>query len=130
MDRLFELNMALVRSIAARYAGRAELEDLVQIGSLGLLAAVRGFDAERGTCFSTYAVPRIAGEIKRYLRDNRPLKVSRRLKEISARARKACAEFERAHGRQPTIGELAAVLGLTSGELAEAIVAQGMAGAD
>lgn len=101
-----ERNMALVRSIAKRYAGRAELEDLVQIGCMGLLKAVRRFDFGMGVCFSTFAVPVIAGEIKRFLRDDGIIKVSRRLKETAAAAAALSRRYTEELGRLPTIAEL------------------------
>lgn len=80
-DELVRANLALVRSIAVRFLGRGqELEDLVQIGCMGLLKAVRGYDSSYGTAFSTYAVPLISGEIKRFLRDDGLIKVSREAK--------------------------------------------------
>lgn len=80
-DELVRANLALVRSIAVRFLGRGQdLEDLVQIGCMGLLKAVRGYDPSYGTAFSTYAVPLISGEIKRFLRDDGLIKVSREAK--------------------------------------------------
>ena len=79
------LNMGLVKSIASRFTGRGtDFEDLVQIGSMGLLKAIRTFDEERGCVFSTYAVPLILGEIRRHLRDDGPIKVSRVQKRVAA----------------------------------------------
>ena len=75
---LIEENMGLVRSVARRFLDRGtEYEDLVQIGTIGMLKAIRSFSLDRGTAFSTYAVPLIVGEIRRHLRDDGPLKVSR-----------------------------------------------------
>lgn len=116
-------NMALVRSIARRYAGRVESEDLVQIGSLGLLKAVRRFDTSLGVCFSTYAVPLIAGEIKRFLRDTGAVKVSRRLKELAARANAQIARIEAEEGRQASLEELAALLSAEPADVAAALTA-------
>ena len=105
-ERVIEQNLALVISIARRYAYRAELDDLVQIGSLGLLKAVQRFDTGMGVCFSTYAVPLIAGEIKRYLRDDGMIKVSRRLKELAYAASKLNLRSTSERGRPATIDEL------------------------
>ena len=86
-DTLIEENMGLVRSVAARFRNRGvDLEDLFQIGSIGLIKAVDKFDLTYQVQFSTYAVPMIAGEIKRFLRDDGMLKVSRTLKEIAIKA--------------------------------------------
>ncbi len=120
-DILCRENIRLVQSIAARFTGRGtELCDLVQIGSLGLIKAIKGFDLTRGLKFSTYAVPVITGEIKRYLRDDGLIHISRGLKERRQRA--ACAEEElrRSFAREPTISEVAAKCGITVGELLEA----------
>ncbi len=84
-EKLVLLNMGLVKSIASRFTGRGtDFEDLVQIGSMGLLKAIRTFDEERGCVFSTYAVPLILGEIRRHLRDDGPIKVSRVQKRVAA----------------------------------------------
>ena len=79
---LVEMNMGLVRGAAQRFSGRGtETEDLIQLGCIGLIKAARSFDAEKGCAFSTYAVPLILGEIKRHLRDNGQMKVSRSIKK-------------------------------------------------
>ena len=89
MNELVERNMALVRSIVKKYLNRGtEYDDLYQIGSMGLVKAIKNFDSSYGVRFSTYAVPMIAGEIKRFLRDDGMIKVSRTLKELAA---KVCA---------------------------------------
>lgn len=107
-DTLFEENVGLVYSVARRFSGRgAEMEDLFQIGSIGLLKAVDKFDLSYDVKFSTYAVPMIAGEIKRFLRDDGILKVSRSLKENQYKIYKRREELERILGREPTIPELA-----------------------
>ncbi len=120
-EELIRQNMALVYSIAKRYAGRAELEDLIQIGSLGLLKAIRGYDPAYGTRLSTYAVPYIAGEIKRFLRDDGIIKVSRRMKENAARISAARERFEAEHAREPTVYELCGLLDIEPCEAAAAI---------
>ncbi len=114
-------NTRLVQSIATRFTGRGtELPDLVQIGYIGLLKAVNNFDLERGLKFSTYAVPVIAGEIKRFLRDDGIIKVSRGLKERKMRAQRAEEELRRENAREPTVSEVAMRCGITTEELAEA----------
>ncbi len=85
-EELIRLNGGLVRGIALRFLGRGtELEDLIELGNLGLLKAIRSFDPQRGCVFSTYAVPLIFGEIRRFLRDDGPIKISRNQKKLGAR---------------------------------------------
>ena len=120
-DSLCRENLRLVQSIAARFTGRgAELCDLVQIGSMGLVKAISGFDLSRGLKFSTYAVPMITGEIKRFLRDDGIIHVSRGLKERRRAAQSAEEELRCSLAREPTVSEVAAECGLTVGELMEA----------
>ena len=114
-------NNGLIWSIVRRYYGRGvEAEDLYQLGCLGFLKAVQGFDPAFGTQFSTYAVPKIAGEIRRFLRDDGPMRVSRSLKEQGTAIRAArtalCAEL----GREPTLSELSRRCALTPEEIAAA----------
>lgn len=117
-DILFEENAGLVYSVAKRFLGRGvEMEDLIQIGSIGLLKAVDKFDAEFEVKFSTYAVPMIAGEIKRFLRDDGILKISRSLKENHNRIYRARERLEGSLGRAPTLEEICQDLGLTMEEL-------------
>ena len=117
-DRLFEENTGLVYSVAKRFMGRGtELEDLCQIGSIGLLKAVDKFDISFEVKFSTYAVPMIIGEIRRYLRDTGIIKVSRSLKENQYRVFRAREELEREFGREPSVKELAEKAELSSEEL-------------
>ena len=121
MDALVEENSGLVWAVARRYLNRGtEAEDLYQLGCLGFLEAVEGFDLDFGTQFSTYAVPKIAGEIRRFLRDDGAIKVSRSLKERSAAVRLMRSRLSSALGREPTISELAEQLGLTAEEIAVA----------
>lgn len=109
LDELIKANMGLVRSIALRFRGRgAEYEDLVQIGSIGMLKAVKNFDLTREIRFSTYAVPLIIGEIKRFLRDDGIIKVSRSLKRTATDIAAKKNLFIQEHGREPTVSELAA----------------------
>ena len=114
-------NMGLVRSIAARFAGRGiEYEDLVQIGCIGMIKAVKSFDFSYRTAFSTYAVPLIAGEIKRFLRDEGPLKVPRSLRRLGAEAMRKREEFLRVMGREPRMSELSKITGTSEEELVRA----------
>ena len=107
-DILFEENIGLIYSVAKRFAGRgAEMEDLFQIGSIGLLKDVDNFDTSFQVKFSTYAVPMIAGEIRRFLRNDGILKVSRSVKENQYKIFKMREELEKLTGREPTVEELA-----------------------
>ena len=118
---LIQENSALVWSIARRFTGRGvELDDLYQLGCLGFLKAVEGFDLQYGTQFSTYAVPKIAGEIRRFLRDDGTVKVSRGLKEQAATIKAARNRLTGALGREPTIQEIARQTNLTPEEIAMA----------
>ncbi len=120
-EQLVQENAGLIWSVAKRFLGRgAEAEDLYQLGCLGFLKAVDGFDLDFGTQFSTYAVPKIAGEIRRFLRDDGAIKVSRSLKERSAAVRLMRSRLSSALGREPTVSELAEQLGLTPEEIADA----------
>ncbi len=121
-DTLIEENMGLVWCIVKRFQNRGvELEDLVQIGSIGLIKAVDKFDMSYEVQFSTYAVPMIAGEIKRFLRDDGMLKVSRSLKEMAAKAYSVREMLEMKLGYEPTVTQLADELGVPVEELVEAM---------
>ena len=121
-DKLVADNMGLIWSIVRRFAGRGhEMEDLFQIGSIGLLKAIDKFDLSYDVKFSTYAVPMITGEIKRFLRDDGMIKVSRSLKEIAYKAKTAKEMMNNRLGREPTIDELAEELGICVEELAVAL---------
>lgn len=121
-ERLMELNMGLVNGIALRFRGRGtEMEDLVQIGSIGMLKAIRSFDLSRGTAFSTYAVPLIMGEIRKYLRDDGPVKVSRTQKRLGAQLLRERENIIRDKGYEPQIAELAAGAGVSPQEAAAAL---------
>ena len=114
-------NNGLIWSVVRRYYGRGvEPDDLYELGCLGFLKAVQGFDPEYGTQFSTYAVPKIAGEIRRFLRDDGPVKVSRGLKERGAGLRAVRGRLSVQLGREPTLSELAEETGLTPEEIAAA----------
>ena len=114
-------NNGLIWSVVRRYYGRGvEPDDLYQLGCLGFLKAVRGFDPEYGTQFSTYAVPKIDGEIRRFLRDDGPVKVSRGVKERGSSIRLARDRLSARLGREPSLSELAEDTGLTPEEIAAA----------
>ena len=120
-EQVLEENNGLIWSIVRRYYGRGvETEDLYQLGCLGFLKAVRGYDPEYGTQFSTYAVPKIAGEIRRFLRDDGTVKVSRELKERGMSVRAVRTRLTMELGREPALSELAAETGLTPEEIAAA----------
>ena len=126
--RLIEENGGLIWSVARRYFGRGvEAEDLYQLGCVGFLKAIEGFDREYGTCFSTYAVPKIAGEIRRFLRDDGIVKVSRSVKEQAAKIQGARQILEQRQGREPSLSELAEATGLDPEEIAFALAATGPA---
>lgn len=119
---LVENNIGLVRSVVKRFLNRGcEYDDLLQIGSIGLLKAIKKFDTDYNVKFSTYAIPMIIGEIKRFLRDDGIIKVSRNLKEIANRAHLAKETLEKDFGRVPTITEIASVLEISKEDLAVAL---------
>lgn len=121
-DRLVSENMGLVWSIVRRFGGRGyDPEDLFQIGSIGLIKAIDKFDLSFDVKFSTYAVPMIAGEIKRFLRDDGMIKVSRMLKETAVKAKGAREALNLKLGREPTLNEIAGELGICVEELAAAM---------
>lgn len=120
-EQLITENSGLIWSIARRYLGRGtECDDLYQLGCLGFLKAVEGFDLSYGTQFSTYAVPKISGEIRRFLRDDGAVKVSRGLKEQSLTIKTARSRLTNSLGREPTIAEISRQTGLTAEEIAMA----------
>lgn len=116
---LVEENTGLIWAVAKRFLGRGtEADDLYQLGCLGFLKAIEGFDLEFGTQFSTYAVPKIAGEIRRFLRDDGVVKVSRSIKEQAATIKSTRSRLTNALGREPTIGEIARQTGFSPEEIA------------
>ncbi len=118
-EQLVEENSGLIWAVARRFLGRGtEADDLYQLGCLGFLKAVEGFDLEYGTQFSTYAVPKISGEIRRFLRDDGAVKVSRSLKEQAASIKATRSRLATALGREPTVQEIARQTGLTPEEIA------------
>lgn len=123
-EQVLRENNGLIWSVVRRYYGRGvEPDDLYQLGCLGFLKAVRGFDPDYGTQFSTYAVPKIAGEIRRFLRDDGPVKVSRGQKEQALAIHRARNQLTAQLGREPTLSELAQVTGLTPEDIASADLA-------
>ena len=119
-ERLVEENSGLIWSVARRFFGRgAEPDDLYQLGCLGFLKAIAGFDPDFGTQFSTYAVPKIAGEIRRFLRDDGAIKVSRSLREQAAVVFTARERLKNALGREPALSELSEETGLSAEEIAQ-----------
>ena len=113
-------NNGLIWSVVRRYYGRGvDPDDLYQLGCLGFLKAVQGFDFSYGTCFSTYAVPKIAGEIRRFLRDDGALKVSRSIREQAQMLYSARERLRQESGREPTLSELSEATGLTVEEIAQ-----------
>lgn len=121
---LVEKNSGLVWSVVKRFTNRGvEADDLYQIGSIGLMKAIKNFDMSYNVCFSTYAVPMIAGEIKRYLRDDGIIKISRQTKELYVKAKGVSEVMSRELGREPTLSELAERLGVDTEALTMALEA-------
>lgn len=121
-DLVVKQNVGLVWSIVRRFANRGhEMEDLFQIGSIGLIKAIDKFDYSYEVKFSTYAVPMITGEIKRFLRDDGMIKVSRTLKEFATRIRAYRERFGSMYGREPTIEEIEVELDITKDQILMAI---------
>jgi RNA polymerase sporulation-specific sigma factor len=119
---LLKNNVGLIKSIVKRFLNRGyEYEDLFQLGSIGLLKAIKNFDAEYRVRFSTYAVPMIAGEIKRFLRDDGIVKVSRSLKELNSKIRQAKDRLIRDNGREPTLSEISEELGIPPEDIVMAV---------
>lgn len=118
-QEIIQTNDRLIWSIVQRYTGRGvEMDDLFQLGCIGFLKAIQGFDPEYGTCFSTYAVPKIAGEIRRFLRDDGAVKVSRSVKEQAGKLYAARERLRLKLGREATVGELSEETGLEIEEIA------------
>lgn len=118
-DILIAENSGLIWSVAKRFIGRGtETDDLYQLGCLGFIKAINGFDLEFGTQFSTYAVPKIAGEIRRFLRDDGTVKVSRTLKEQAVTIKTIRGQLTSALGREPTLQEISRQTGMSPEEIA------------
>jgi len=123
-ERMIVSNSGLIWSIARRFFGRGvDADDLYQLGCLGFIKAIQGFDESFGTQFSTYAVPKISGEIRRFLRDDGSVKVSRGIKERAMAIRTARGVLEQKLGRDPSLSELSAETGLSPEDIAAAEVA-------
>ncbi|HKL99899.1 MAG TPA: RNA polymerase sporulation sigma factor SigF [Mobilitalea sp.] len=121
-DRVVVENVGLVWSIVRRFANRGhEMEDLFQIGSIGLIKAIDKFDSSYEVKFSTYAVPMITGEIKRFLRDDGMIKVSRSLKESATKIRVLREQFSNTYGREPTLDEIEEKLNIAKDEIVMAL---------
>lgn len=124
MSALTENNERLVWSIVKRFSGRGEDNaDLFQTGCIGLIKAIKNFDTSKEVCFSTYAVPMIMGEIRRYIRDNGAVKVSRSLKELGIKVKYAAEQIEKETGDTATMSQIAEKLGVTAQEAASAYAA-------
>jgi RNA polymerase sporulation-specific sigma factor len=122
LEQLFEINMGLVKNIALKFLNRGiELDDAIQIGSIGLYKAVKKFDFSYNTQFSTYAVPMIMGEIKRFLRDDGAIKVSRQIKENSYKINRFTDEYKNRFGREPKISEISEGLRLDKDDVVTAL---------
>lgn len=123
-DRLVNCNLKLVFNLVKRFQNRGyELEDLFQIGCIGLIKAIDKFDLNYDVKFSTYAVPMIVGEIRRFLRDDNPVKISRSMKELAFKVQQAREKLTGKIGREPTIGEVAEDMGLQREEVVAALEA-------
>lgn len=123
-ERLISENSGLVWAVVRRFQGRGvEMEDLYQLGCMGFLKAVEGFDTQYGTQFSTYAVPKISGEIRRFLRDDGVIKVSRTLKETAMTIHIARENMMKELGREPSVNEISEKTGLQPEEIASAEIA-------
>ena len=121
-DIIIKENIGLIWSVAKKFANRGyDLDDLFQIGSIGLIKCIEKFDTSFGVKFSTYAVPMIMGEIKRFLRDDGIVKISRPLKELALKAKYIQEEYQHKNGKSPTMKEIADALGVCVEELAMAI---------
>ncbi|AZR72294.1 RNA polymerase sigma-G factor [Anoxybacter fermentans] len=123
-ERLVQHNLRLVMKITHRFKNSGyEMEDLFQVGTIGLIKAIRDFDLSRNLKFSTYAVPRVIGEIRRFIRDDGLVKVSRTLKESASRIRKFKESFIKEEGREPTVQEISQKTGLTPEDIINAMEA-------
>lgn len=122
-EAVLEQHLPLVRALASRYAGRGEaLEDLVQVGSIGLVLALKRFDPARGVPFKSFAIPTIVGEIRRHFRDRAwALHVPRGLKELSLRVTRTVEQLTAEHGKSPTVADLAKALDVAEDEIVDAL---------
>ncbi|MBQ1504064.1 MAG: RNA polymerase sporulation sigma factor SigG [Oscillospiraceae bacterium] len=121
-EKLVQGNLRLVLSVIQRFTNRGDLaDDLFQVGCIGLIKSIDNFDLSQNVRFSTYAVPMIIGEIRRYLRDNSAIRVSRSMRDLAYRAMQAKERFISEHSREPTIEELSALLSIPRRELVLAL---------
>lgn len=121
-DELINGNLRLVLSVIQRFTGRGEnLDDLFQIGCIGLIKSIDNFDINQQVKFSTYAVPMIIGEVRRYLRDSNPIRVSRSIKDTAYHAMQAKEQLINKLNREPTVNEIAEVMGITKAEVVIAL---------
>lgn len=126
LEAFVKENTGLVKSIAIRFSGRnVDFEDLCQLGHIGMLKAIKNFDMSRGTAFSTYAVPLIIGEIRRFLRDDGSIKIGRELKKKNALVLRVREEYVALRGCEPTVSELSALCGIDCNSVVESINACG-----
>lgn len=124
LEELVSRNMGLVKKLVLRFRDRGcEYDDLVQIGTIGMIKAVKSFDFSFNTAFSTYAVPLIIGEIRRHLRDDGMIKVSRNIKRNGIEILRKKEEFEKTHSREPTLNELSELCSLSTDDIIEALEA-------
>lgn len=122
IDEIASNNLGLVHSALKKFANSPyESEDLFQVGCMGLLKAIRKFDLSYDVRFSTYAVPMIIGEIKRFLRDDGPIKVSRSIKELGLKAKSVSEMIQKQTGNSPSVSELAAILGTNAESVVQAL---------
>lgn len=123
-EEFIEQNLGLVHTICKRFTGKGiEYDDLYQSGCMGLVKAYDAFDEERGLCFSTYAVPVIMGCVRRLFRDGGAVKVSRSVKELGLKIAREKTEFQQKNGLEPTVSQLAEIIGVTPEEITEAVCA-------
>ena len=124
MERIVSTNLGLVKSIAMRFVGRGvEAEDLIQIGTVGIIKAIRGFQVEKECKFTTYAVPLIMGEIKRFLRDDGWIKISRETRANGAKIFRFTEEYEKKEGKSPTMENICSALDLSEDKVVLALEA-------
>ena len=121
-DKLIQGNLRLVLSVVQRFAGRGEnMDDLFQVGCIGLIKAIDNFDPAQNVRFSTYGVPMIVGEVKRYLRDNNAVRVSRSIRDLAYHSMQAREELQKQNGREPKLSEIAARVGQSPENVAMAL---------
>lgn len=121
-QELIEGNLRLVLSVIQRFEKRGENpDDLFQVGCIGLMKAIQNFDPTKNVRFSTYGVPMIAGEVRRYLRDNAPIRVSRSIKDVAYRVLQCKEQMQAQMGKEPTVEEVASALSLDVKEVSRAL---------